>query len=236
MIRRDSRVGAPARRGLVSSGGLYGAALLDLDGCLIDSNDAHARAWSRALARYGHRVAPARIRPHIGKGGSELLREFVSATERHFQGEAIGRTQTEEFLGRFARVRAFAGAARAVRAMRRAGLRVVLASSADRRVVERALRRLGLARIVNGFTCGDDVTKSKPFADVFSLAISRFRLGGLRPVAIGDTPYDIAAAHQLGVPCIALLSGGFPARSLASADARFPDMASLWRDGRRLFA
>jgi HAD superfamily hydrolase (TIGR01549 family) len=181
-------------------------------------------------------VPPARIRRHIGKGGSELLREFAGPAERHFRGEAIGRTQTAEFLRGFARITPFEGAARAVREMRRAGVRVVLASSADRRVVERALRRLRLDEIVDGFTCADDVAKAKPFEDVFSLAIARFRLAGRRPVAIGDTPYDVAAAHQLGVPCIALLSGGFPRRSLASADARFEDMAHLWRDGRGLFA
>lgn len=231
-----SREEAPVRRGLVVLGRPYGAALLDLDGTLIDSNDAHARAWSRALARFGHRVSPSRIRRHIGKGGSELLREFVAPAERHFQGEAMGRTETEEFLRGFGRIAPFEGAVRAVREMRRAGIRVVLASSADRRVVERALRRLRLDEVVDGFTCGDDVAKAKPFEDVFSLAIARFRLGRRRPVAIGDTPYDIAAAHQLGVPCIALFSGGFPGKSLASADARFRDMAHLWREGRGLFA
>ncbi|MEO8191656.1 MAG: hypothetical protein ABI682_15085 [Acidobacteriota bacterium] len=40
--------------------------LLDLDGCLVDSNDAHAEAWSRALSRFGRDI-PASIRPHVGK-------------------------------------------------------------------------------------------------------------------------------------------------------------------------
>lgn len=69
----------------------YGALLLDLDGCLIDSNDAHAhaRAWSRALARFGFPVSSRRIRPHIGKGGSELLREFVPRAARYFLADAL---------------------------------------------------------------------------------------------------------------------------------------------------
>jgi len=214
----------------------FGAVLLDLDGCLIDSNDAHAQAWSRALARFGHRVSPERIRREIGKGGSELLREFVPRTERHFLSDAMGRVQTEMFLRAFARcVRAFPGSGSTVRDIRRARIRVVLASSADRRVVQRALRLLRLTDVVNGFTCGDEVAKAKPFSDVFSLAIRRFGLEGSRPVAIGDTPYDIAAAHQIGVPCIALSSGGFPDRTLASADARFEGLAQMWRDGRELF-
>jgi len=48
-----------------SSSGRFGAVLLDLDGCLVDSNDAHARAWSDALARFGRNVPASRIRRHI---------------------------------------------------------------------------------------------------------------------------------------------------------------------------
>ena len=242
MNRGGFAVEAPARRGLVSlgrarpAGAPFGAVLLDLDGCLIDSNDAHARAWSRTLARFGYRVPAGRIRREIGKGGAELLREFVPKLERHFAGDAMGRHQTETFLRAFSReVRAIPGSAAAVSGMRRRRIPVVLASSADRRVVERALRLLRLTGVVTGFTSADDVQKAKPFSDIFSLAIRRFRLAGRRPVAVGDTPYDIAAAHQIGVPCIALASGGFPERTLRSADARFEDLRSMWRDGRELF-
>ncbi len=132
-------------------------------------------------------------------------------------------------------MRPFPGAAAAVRAMRRSGLTVVIATSADRRVVEKTLRRLGLSRSIDGFTSADDVASAKPFDDIFSISIARFRLGKRRPVAIGDTPYDIAAAHQIGVPCLAVSSGGFPDRLLSRADGRFDDLADLWRRGRDLF-
>jgi len=216
----------------------FGALLLDLDGCLIDSNDAHARAWSRALARFGFSVSPRRIRPHIGKGGAELLREFVPRAARHFLADALGSEQTRIFLERAGRagVRPFDGAAGAVRAMRRSGVRVVIASSADRRVVELALRRLRLTRVVDGYTTSNDVAKTKPFDDVFAVAIARFRLESRRPVAVGDTPYDIAAAHQIGIPCFALRSGGAAPRTLAAAEERYRDLADLWRRKRELFA
>jgi beta-phosphoglucomutase-like phosphatase (HAD superfamily) len=221
---------SPGRRG-------FGAVLLDLDGCLIDSNDVHARAWQRALERFGHRVGFRRLRMQIGKGGSELLRDFLAPAEHHFLAEAMGRVETGLYLERFDRgVRPFPGAAAAVRAMRRAGLPVVIASSADRGALERALRRLRLSEAIDGFTCADDVRKAKPFDDVFSLAIRRFRLGSRRPVAIGDTPYDVAAAHQIGLPCLGLLSGGFPRKSLAGAEGVFDDLADLWRAGRERFA
>ncbi len=202
---------------------------------MIDSNDAHARTWSEALRRFGRRVSVTHLRGEIGKGGSEILRDLVTPAEHHFLADAMGRLQTELFLQRMSRVRPVAGAARAVRAMSRAGVAVVLASSGDREVVRRAISRLHIGSSLRGFTCGNDVSKGKPFHDVFALAISRFGLARRRPVAIGDTPYDIAAAHQIGVPCVALRSGGFPERTLARADAVFDDLAQLWSEGRSLF-
>ena len=214
----------------------FGAVLLDLDGCLIDSNDLHARAWSRTFALFGRRVTASRVRREIGKGGRELVRDFVTPAEHALLASAMGTTQTELFLAAFGAVRPFSGAAEAVRSMRRAGVAVVLASSAERRVVERSIRLLRLGQTLSGFTTADDVEKTKPFDDIFSLAIRRFRLEGRRPVAVGDTPYDVAAAHQIGVPCLGLRSGGFPAKTLARADRVFDDMADLWSAGRELFA
>lgn len=214
----------------------FGAVLLDLDGCLIDSNDVHARAWSEALGQFGHPVTAARLRSEIGKGGRELMRDFVRPAELHYLGNAIAESQTRIYLRHFRRsVRPFPGAARAVRAMRRARLPVVIASSATRSTLQRALRLLRLSDVITGFTSADDVRNAKPFDDVFSVAIARFDLGGRAPVAVGDSPYDVGAAHQIGLPCLALRSGGFPRKVLGSADACFADLAALWREGRGLF-
>lgn len=203
----------------------------------MDSNDAHARAWSSALRLFGRRVPASRVRFQIGKGGSELLRDLVSPAEHHFLASAMGSVQTEIYLRRFRReVRPLPGAAPTIRRMRRAGLPVVLASSAAREVIERSLSLLRLRDVLTGFTSADDVEKAKPFHDIFSLAVDRFRLARRRPVAVGDTPYDVAAAHQMGLPCIALRSGGFPESSLRTADALFDDLPDLWDRGETLFA
>ncbi|MBL9025625.1 MAG: HAD family hydrolase [Myxococcales bacterium] len=50
------------------------AVLLDVDGTLVDSNDAHAAAWEEALRAEGHEEATfERIRPLIGMGSDQLL-------------------------------------------------------------------------------------------------------------------------------------------------------------------
>lgn len=136
----------------------FGAVPLDLDGCLIDSNDAHSRAWSRALRAFGLRVRPSAIRIHFGKGGAELLRDFLPPAAHHFVSDALGATETRLFLARFSReVRPLPGAAGTVREMRRAGIPVVLASSADRKVGDRSLARLRAGRSGSAFPCSAEI-------------------------------------------------------------------------------
>ena len=46
--------------------------IFDIDGTLIDSNDAHARAWCDALAEFGITVPFEKARPLIGMGGDKV--------------------------------------------------------------------------------------------------------------------------------------------------------------------
>jgi hypothetical protein len=66
------------------------AILLDVDGTLIDSNDAHARSWCDALAEFDRPVEFERIRRLIGKGGDKLLAETVGLSDT----EGLGSVET----------------------------------------------------------------------------------------------------------------------------------------------
>ena len=54
-------------------GSIARAALFDVDGTLVDTNDLHVAAWHQAFLHFGHDIGPERIRPQVGKGGDNLL-------------------------------------------------------------------------------------------------------------------------------------------------------------------
>ena len=70
----------------------YEAVLLDIDGTRVDSNGAHAAAWSDAFAAHGRHHSPEQIRPLIGKGGDKLLRELASLDDEGGDGKEISET------------------------------------------------------------------------------------------------------------------------------------------------
>jgi beta-phosphoglucomutase-like phosphatase (HAD superfamily) len=74
------------------------AAILDIDGTLVDTNYHHAIAWFRAFRQHGHVVPIWRIHRHIGMGGDKLIAALLSEEVEKRQGSEIRAAETA--LGR----------------------------------------------------------------------------------------------------------------------------------------
>jgi HAD superfamily hydrolase (TIGR01509 family) len=203
-------------------------AILDVDGTLIDSNDAHARAWREALAEFGHVVPLTLVREKIGKGGDQLLPELTGLAEDSPEGKAIGKRRAEIFRSRYLpSLRPFPGARALLERMRAERLELVVASSASREDLEALLRAAGVEDLIQEKASSEDAERSKPDPDIVCAALER---GGLSPsaaVMLGDTPYDVMAARRAGVEIVALRCGGWDDAALEGATAIYDDPADL---------
>src|SRR4051812_34091790 len=86
------------------------AVLFDVDGTLIDSVDAHARAWQVVLARHGYDLPFERVRHQIGKGGEKLMPALLPKDVVEREGEQIERERLELFRREYLpRLRPFPG-------------------------------------------------------------------------------------------------------------------------------
>src|SRR3954471_20554630 len=85
--------------------------LLDVDGTLVDSNDAHAHAWLKALAEAGVSAEFTAVRRLIGKGGDKLLPEVSGIEADSARGQAISKRRGEIFQQEYLpKLRPFPGA------------------------------------------------------------------------------------------------------------------------------
>jgi beta-phosphoglucomutase-like phosphatase (HAD superfamily) len=109
----------------------YDAVLLDIDGTLVDSNGAHAAAWSDAFAAHGRHHPPEQIRPLIGKGGDKLLWELASLDDESGEGKKISEKRAEIFRTRYMpTLKPTSGAVEFVEWLIASRLEVVVATSA----------------------------------------------------------------------------------------------------------
>lgn len=192
------------------------AILFDIDGTLVDSNDAHVEAWQRAFTAEGFAFTRSQIHAQVGKGADNLVPSLVPDVTDDVQdrlAQAQGEIYKSEFL---ADVQPFDGAKIVLRRLAEAGQTLLLASSASRAEVDYYIELLDAEGLLSGSTSNDDVPRSKPCPDIFTAALALAGVTADKAVVVGDTPYDILGARRAGLDAIAVLSGGFDRSELAS--------------------
>ena len=186
----------------------YRTVLCDVDGTLMDSNDAHAEAWTRALVEQGINVNVSDVRPLIGMGGDKLLPALAHVEESSPLGVALGKRKKELFKAALPGLQPTIGARSLLEYLRGKGIELVVATSADEREMRAILGQGGLESLFSEHTTKDDAAESKPDPDIVLAALARAEARPESTVMVGDTPYDIEAAHRAGVAAIALRCGG----------------------------
>ena len=197
------------------------AVIFDIDGTLLDSNDANAYAWRKAFLEFGKSVPQPEIRGLIGKGGDNLLPDVFSKEELETLEEPLGKRRSEIYQKELLpRMRPFSLAREFVERLKADGRQIAVASSAKAEELEVSLGLIGIADLIAAQTSTDDAESSKPDPDIFLAALDRLgKPDPARVLVVGDTPYDVTAATKAGMRTVAVLCGGFSRESLEEAGA-----------------
>lgn len=215
------------------------AVLLDVDGTLIDNNLLHVLAWRRAFQRFGMQVETNRILHGMGMGGDRLVPAILGEVEEDV-AERLRDYNREEYVvkGLIKKGEPLPGAVRLLEALHARGIKIALASSAKREELDHYLEMLGpSAKIIDAIVSKDQVETSKPAPDIFAVALDALGKPD-EALVVGDTVYDISAATQLGLPCLAVLTGGIERTLLeqAGAAAVFENVGAIADDLDRALA
>jgi HAD superfamily hydrolase (TIGR01549 family) len=206
----------------------FETAIFDVDGTLIDSNEAHANAWAQALREHGVSTDVARIRPLIGMGGDKLLPLAAGVSEDSSQGQAMARRKKAVFNELLPTLQPTPGARQLVAFLRECHVTLVVATSADDREMTALLERAGVADLFDRHASKDDASESKPDSDIERAALRQAHARPESSIMIGDTVYDIEAASGVHVSTIALRCGGhWSDADLRGAVKIFDDPAAL---------
>lgn len=214
--------------------------ILDVDGTLMDSNEAHAEAWSRALLESGYPFPLAAVRKLIGMGGDKLLPTLGGIDEKSELGRRISGRRTELFMRDYVdSLKPLPGARAFLQRLRDEGFRYVVGTSAKREEFEAIVRAGGLDDLLLSATPNPSPAKpaapvtqeeagaSKPDPDIIEAALRELGVPPESALMVGDTPYDIHAAKMARVKTIAFRCGGWDESGLRGAIAVYRDPAEL---------
>jgi HAD superfamily hydrolase (TIGR01509 family) len=193
------------------------AAILDVDGTLVDTNYHHALAWFRAFRRHGIVLPLWRIHRHVGMGGDQLVGALAGEALDAERGDDIRAAEKELYGELIGEIQPLPGARELIVELQRRGSAVVLASSAKEDELDRYLDLLGARELADAWTSSADVEATKPEPDLIHAAL--VKAGAEGAVLVGDTTWDCEAAAKAGVETIAVLTGGFAEAELREAGA-----------------
>jgi HAD superfamily hydrolase (TIGR01509 family) len=206
------------------------AAILDIDGTLVDTNYHHAVAWFRAFRHFDVTLPLYRIHRHIGMGGDQLVGALAGDDFERAHGDAVRALEGDLYMELIDEVRPLAGARDLLRDLKERGHALVLASSAKQHEVDHYLDLLGARELADGWTTSADVEQTKPQPDLVAAAIEKAGAGDA--VMAGDSTWDCEAAKRAGIATIGVLTGGFSDQELLDAGAAcvFERIEDLRRD------
>jgi HAD superfamily hydrolase (TIGR01509 family) len=193
------------------------AALLDVDGTLIDTNYQHALAWFRAFKEHGFILPVWRIHRAIGMGGDQLVPALVGKDADAVKGDDIREARGSLYEELIGEVEPLHGSHELISDLKERGLTVVLASSSPEEELDHYLELLDVRELADAWTTKDDVEATKPAPDLVHAALDK--AGTDSAVMVGDTKWDIEAAAKAGVETVCVLTGGWSAQELHDAGA-----------------
>jgi HAD superfamily hydrolase (TIGR01509 family) len=198
--------------------------LFDVDGTLVDTNYLHVVAWWRAFRSQGHEVPMTRLHRTVGQGSDQFVSTILGRDDERV------RNAHSDFYGQWKhRLVAFDGAADLLRTTKKAGLTVVLATSASEAEAEHLTAAIGADDVIDVVTTKGDVDASKPDPDIVHTALRKAGLSAEAALFVGDTVWDVEAARRAGLSCVGVLTGG-----ISEAELRDAGAVAVYRDARHL--
>jgi HAD superfamily hydrolase (TIGR01509 family) len=203
------------------------AAIIDVDGTLVDSNYQHALAWYRAFRLHGVTIPVWRCHRAIGMGGDQLVAHLAGEGFEREEGDKVRTEEHALFQQLIHEIQPFAGARALIEDLKSRGCTVVLASSAKPEDLAHFLDLLDARELADGWTDSGSVEQTKPAPDLVEAALEL--AGGGPGVMIGDSTWDVESAKAAKVKTLCVRTGGFGADELleAGASAVYESIADL---------
>ena len=202
--------------------------IFDIDGTLVDSNDAHAQSWVDTFAEAGYDVPFDVVRPLIGMGADKLLPKTIGVKHESEEGKKLIKRRSGIFRKKYLpTLRPLEGSRALVLRVRSDGLKAIVATSAKDEELKGLLEAAEVADLMEEKATASDAKRSKPDPDIVEAAIEESGISPRNLVMIGDTPYDIEAATRAKVRTIAFRSGGWSDADLHGAVEVYDGPADL---------
>ncbi|WP_426702210.1 beta-phosphoglucomutase [Rhodanobacter sp. Col0626] len=203
------------------------AVIFDLDGVIADTAVVHHAAWKRLTEEIDVAFDDAigeRMKGVDRRGSLDILLQHAGRTYTEAEKDALAARKNDyyrEQIEQFGPQHLLPGAYVAIESVRRAGLKIGLASAS--RNASLLLERLGIAELFDYVVDAAAISRSKPDPEIFLAAASGLGVSPGDCIGVEDAAVGIASIHAAGMAAV----GIGHAHALAEADVLLPNVAAF---------
>lgn len=208
--------------------------LVDMDGTLVDSNAAHAHSFIDAFEKNGiTHIQFHHIQKLIGMSGMQILCHVLDEETFTRLGEKINADRIRIFQERYMdQVQPFPMALPLLELLKTQGKRVAILSNSPPHVVQTFIRKLNIEALIDGATTSHDIPEGKPHPVAIEAACEKYGFAPGQTIYLGDSPYDVIAAHEFSMETIGVTTGGYSKQELldTGALAVYADLGEIYQE------
>jgi beta-phosphoglucomutase len=202
------------------------AAILDLDGVIVNTVPLHFKAWKKMFEAYGHEFT---MKDYLGKVDGRPRLEGAAAILTELGPEEIkkaGDVKQGYYLELLENdpIEIFKSSVKIIKELKKRGLRLAAASSSKNAV--RILKKIKLYDIFEVNVSGADFEKGKPDPEIFLTAAKKLGVIPAETVVFEDAKSGVGAAVKGGFRCIGI-NRHDNADALAGADRIVNDLSEI---------
>ncbi len=193
--------------------------IFDMDGVLLDSEPLHQRAREIMYEKYG--VEPDENFPNpVGKDSGafwKLVIEQQKLDGDPYEWEEEQFSLVAEQIKEL-RIPPTDGLRELLAWGKEHGMKIGLASSSSRNLVDKALRYLEIDTFFDYTVSGNEVKTKKPAPDLYKAVLKLANMPGEEAIAVEDSAAGVQSAQQAGIFCFGYQNPTSKGQNLGQAD------------------
>jgi beta-phosphoglucomutase family hydrolase len=204
------------------------AVIFDLDGVIVNSEDAHIESEKQTFLKFGVTISVNELHKYAGATAEAMFTDLIRKYHLKTTFQEMVRIKEQSFFRLLDEdAEPTPGVISLIQRLKRAGTRLAIASSSNRKWIEYILKKLQITSLFDCYVGAEDIVHSKPDPEIYLKAA---RSLGMRPdecVVIEDAERGVQAAKRAGMKTIGYRNPRSGNQDLSEADIIIDDFSTL---------
>lgn len=204
------------------------AVIFDLDGVIVESENAHIEAEKQTLLKYGVQISAEELHKYTGTTANLMFTKLIRKYKLDTTFEEMFRRK-EDILFRLLKEDAepTKGIITLLRNLKLKRIKLAIGSSSTRKQIKYVLAKLDITSLFDCIVGAEDIVHSKPNPEIFLKAAAELNVNPSDCLVVEDSKLGIEAAKRAGMKCLGYRNPDSGNQNLSKADIITDDFSKL---------